>query len=166
MNPEDLVDLLNLTPHPEGGHFRETYRSGLEIPPAVLPFAYSGPRSAGTAIYYLLKDGAFSAMHRVHGEEMFHFYMGDPVEMLQLYEGGKGEAIVMGTDIPAGMSPQVLVPAGVWQGTRLVPGGSFALLGTTMSPGFDFADFELARRPDLLKSHPGFEDRILGLTRE
>jgi predicted cupin superfamily sugar epimerase len=166
MSADDLCRILGLTPHPEGGFFRETYRSRCEIPPASLPAAYTGPRSAGTAIYYLLKDDAFSAMHRVHGEEMFHFYMGDPVEMLLLYEDGEGEVIVLGTDIHAGMSPQVLVPAGVWQGSRLRSGGSLALLGTTMSPGFEFADFELGRREDLLKSHPAFEDRILGLTQE
>ena len=165
MNADELVELLGLTPHPEGGFFRETYRAGCELPVGSLPSVYTGPRSAGTAIYYLLRDGAFSALYRVHGEEMFHFYLGDPVEMLQLHEGGEGEVIVLGTDIHAGMTPQVLVPAGVWQGSRLLSGGSFALLGTTMSPGFDFSDFELGRREELLKSHPAFNHRILELTR-
>ena len=160
-----LIRMLGLVPHPgEGGYFRETYRATLSIPAEVLPPGYGGARPASTAIYYLLTPGTFSALHRVRGDELFHFYLGDPVEMLQLGPDGKGEVLVLGHDVAAGMRLQVLVPAGVWQGSRLRDDGQLALLGTTMSPGFDDADFDLGRRGELLRSHPAFRERILALT--
>jgi len=96
---------------------------------------------------------------------LFHFYLGDPVEQLQLRADGGGEVLVLGSDIAAGMLPQCLVPAGTWQGSRLRPGGRFALLGTTMSPGFESADFELGERSFLLEAYPLFAERIRALTR-
>ena len=96
---------------------------------------------------------------------MFHFYLGDPVEMLQLLPGGHGRVLVLGTDLAAGMRPQVLVPGDVWQGTRLVPGGGLALLGTTVAPGFDPADYEPGERAALLAAYPAFAERIIALTR-
>lgn len=165
MTPEELVRVLDLSPHPEGGWFRETYRSGTPIPAGNLPEAYGGTRSAGTAILYLLTDDAFSSMHRLRGEEMFHFYLGDPVEMFQLKADGTGEVVVLGHDIEAGMRPQVVVPGGVWQGARVRSGGKYALLGTTMFPGFDYADFELGERAALVEQYPEFAERITSLTR-
>jgi predicted cupin superfamily sugar epimerase len=165
MTPEELIRRLDLVPHPEGGFFRETYRSPVEIPAGSLPAGYDAARPAATAIYYLLVPGTFSALHRLRGEELFHFYLGDPVEMLQLGEAGAGERLVLGPDLSAGMVPQVRVPPGVWQGSRLRPGGRYALLGTTMSPGFEYADFEFGDRAALLRAYPGFQDEILSLTR-
>jgi predicted cupin superfamily sugar epimerase len=120
MNAEQLIQALGLSPHPsEGGFFRETYRAELPIPPDALPAAYAGAaRAASTAIYYLLTPDAFSAMHRLPGDEIFHFYLGDPVEMLQLRDDGSGEVVVLGQVLAAGMRPQVVVPGGVWQGWR------------------------------------------------
>jgi uncharacterized protein len=167
MTPEKLIQRLGLAPHPgEGGFYRETYRAQCLIPADKLPAGYSGPRSAGTAIFYLLTHGTCSALHRLPGDELFHFYFGDPVEMLQLKGDGTGEVVTLGHDLDAGMAPQVLVPAGVWQGSRLQRGGRFALLGTTMSPGFEFADYEPGVREALLKTYPAHAERIVLLTQE
>jgi hypothetical protein len=96
---------------------------------------------------------------------MFHFYLGDPVEMLQLREDGTGETVLLGQDIASGMRLQHVVPGGVWQGSRLVAGGEYALLGTTVWPGFEYEDYESGRREDLIALYPGFEEKIVGLTR-
>ena len=130
-----------------------------------MPAPYPGDRAAGTAIYYLLTPETFSALHKLPGDEVFHFYLGDPVEVLQLYPGGSGEVTVLGHDIAAGMRPQHVVPGGVWQGSRLRPGGSYALLGTTMSPGFDYKDYETGSRQSLTQLYPGHAAAIASLTR-
>jgi hypothetical protein len=162
---DQVKSLLNLQPHPaEGGYFAETYRSAESLRGEALPARYQAPRSLGTAIYYLLTPDTFSAMHRLASDEVFHFYLGDPVEMLHLFPDGSGRAVTLGPDLLAGMRPQVIVPRGVWQGSRLAPGGRLALLGTTVAPGFDFADYEPARRDALLSAYPAFRDVILSLT--
>src|SRR5262249_5467348 len=129
-----------------------------------LPNRYRGQRSASTAIYYLLTPNTFSAMHRLASDEVFHFYMGSPVEMLQLLPDGQGKVSIMGTDLQAQQSPQIMVPAGVWQGSRLALGGSFALMGTTVAPGFDFADYESGERERLIEQYPEFAEMIRELT--
>src|SRR5262249_43063234 len=102
--------------------------------------------------------------HRLPTDEIFHFYLGSPVEMLQLYEDGRGRVVTLGSNLLAGQSPQLVVPAGVWQGSCLAPGGAFALLGTTMAPGFDFADFEPGDRSLLNAQYPEFADFIRRLS--
>jgi uncharacterized protein len=165
MTAEEIIELLKLKPHPkEGGFFSETWRADETIPANVLPTRYTGPRAFGTCIYYLLTPTTFSAMHRVASDEVFHFYLGDAVEMLQLPTDGAGRTVVLGLDLQAGMRPQVIVPRSVWQGSRLVAGGTFALLGATVAPGFEFADYEYGRRDDLLRLGPQFRDKILALT--
>ncbi len=162
---EEIIKLLDLKPHPsEGGYFAETYRSAETLAPGALPARYSGPRAAATAIYYLLTPTTFSAMHRLRTDEMFHFYLGDPVEMLQLWPDGSGRTLVLGSDLRHGMKPQAVVPRGVWQGSRLRKGGKFALMGTTVSPGFDFADYEAGSREQLAGAYPGFRETITALT--
>lgn len=160
---EDLIRLLGLQPHPkEGGFFRETYRAQESL--AGLPSRYGGPRSASTAIYYLLTPTTFSALHRLQSDEVFHFYLGDPVRMLQLEPDGSGRTIVLGGDLFAGQQPQLVVPRGVWQGSCLEPGGRFALLGCTVAPGFDYADYESGDRQALLAQYPAFAEMIRRLT--
>ena len=167
MTAEEIIAWLKLKPHPkEGGFFSETWRAGETIPANVLPSRYSGPRSFGTCIYYLLTPPTFSAMHRLQSDEVFHFYLGDPLEMLQLWPDGTGKMVVLGPDLLAGMQPQVIVPRGVWQGARLIAGGEYALLGCTVAPGFDYADYEHGRRSDLIGSHPQFREKIMALTVE
>lgn len=165
-NAESIKNALSLVPLSiEGGYFAETYRSSEIFPAASLGQKYGGPRSSCTAIYYLLEPGAFSEMHRVKSDEIFHFYLGDPVEMLQLWPDGTHRAITIGTDIKGGMRPQVVVPRGVWQGTRLLPGGGVALLGCTVSPGFEYDDYESGKREELVKQYPEVRGFIEGLTR-
>jgi uncharacterized protein len=164
---EAIITSLRLEPHPkEGGFFREVYRSEEQLPAAALPDRYAAPRSFGTCIYYLLTPQTFSAMHRLASDEIFHFYLGDPVQMLQLFANGQGKLITIGPDILNGQSPQVIVPRGVWQGSCLMPGGSagFALLGTTVAPGFDYADYEHGHRDELVAAYPAFSEMIHRLT--
>ena len=163
---EALRGLLGLTPHPvEGGYFNETYRSDEQLPAAALPPRYGAPRAASTAIYYLLTPDTFSALHRLASDEIFHFYLGDPVEMLQLHPDGSHRVVLIGPDVEAGQRPQVVVPRHIWQGARLIPGGRHALLGTTVAPGFDYTDYETAQRPHLLTTHPQARNLITALTR-
>jgi hypothetical protein len=104
-------------------------------------------------------------MHRLRSDEIFHFYSGDPVEMLQLWPDGSGRVVILGSDILNGMQPQVVIPRGVWQGARLLKNGKFALLGATVSPAFEFADYESGRRDELIRSYPKFQDLITALTK-
>ncbi len=163
---DQIKTSLHLKPHPEeGGYFVETYRSSEYIPAGALPDRYKGLRSYATAIYYLLTPETFSAIHRIQSDEIFHFYFGDPVEMLQLWPDGSGKTLILGSDFLNGMKPQVIVPRGIWQGARLLKGGRFALLGTTVSPGFEFADYESGRQDRLAESYPQFRDLIIALTK-
>jgi len=171
----EIKEILHLTPHPmEGGWYVRTYESHATIEQRALDLRYSGERHTGTAIYYLLEPGTFSEMHRLKSDELFHFYFGDPVEMLQLVpphkdipdeeDPGASERIVIGNDLAASQRPQVLAPYGVWQGSRLVPGGSFALLGCTVSPGFEFEDYEAGKRDELIAQWPEHAELIRALT--
>lgn len=162
----EICKTLGLEPHPiEGGHFAQAYRSAHFVPKEALPPGYSGPRPISTAIFYLLTPATFSELHRLPGDEIFHFYLGDPVEMLQLKTDGTGERVVLGHDLAAGMRLQHVVPGGVWQGSRMIPGGEFALLGTTMAPGFDYADYETGARDRLTALYPEYSVQIALLTR-
>jgi hypothetical protein len=161
---DQLIRHFRLEPLPiEGGYFRQTWSSGdlVSIP------GYDSPRPAGTAIYYLLTSDpdSFSAIHRLASDEIYHFYLGDPVEMLLLAEGAPGRRIILGPDLLGGQHVQYVVPRSVWQGSRLIRGGRFALLGTTMAPGFDARDFTLGRRQELLPRFPECAALIRELTR-
>ena len=166
MTADEIRKLLDLEPHPcEGGWFRQTWRSEEEIPHTALPARYPAARAAGTCIYYLLESSTFSEMHRLVSDEIFHFYYGDPVEMLQLLPDGSGRTVVLGSDFASGQNPQLIVPKNVWQGSHLLPGGKVALFGCTVSPGFDYADYETGHRADLTRQYPRFADLIASLTR-
>jgi predicted cupin superfamily sugar epimerase len=163
-----IVELLNLEPLPvEGGHFSQTWIADETIAAGALPARYGRAKLAGTAIYYLLTDerDSFSAFHRLPTDEVYHFYLGDPVEQWLLRDGGRVERVVLGPDLAAGQRVQHVAPRGVWQGSRLVPGGRFALLGTTMAPGFDPLDYEGGTREALLATCPDAADVIRALTR-
>lgn len=160
-----IIDSLGLRPHPEGGYYRETYRADETLQSHSLPQRYGGPRSFCTAIYYLLTSEDCSSMHRVKSDELFHFYLGDPVEMLLLFPDGTGKSVILGPDVLKGMHLQCAVPREVWQGCRLAGKGQFALMATTVSPGFEFDDFELGNRDELVRLYPRFEEKIRALTR-
>ncbi len=157
MTPGQIIEALGLTAHPEeGGYYRETYRSGESVRADALPGRYGSARCLGTAIYYLLTPDTVSALHRVRSDEVYHFYLGGPVRMLQIPENGPPRTLVLGPGIGAGQVLQTVVPRGVWQGSHLLEGAQFALMGATVSPGFEFADYEgasgleswVARYPD------------------
>jgi uncharacterized protein len=155
MTAEEVIAHLQLQPHPvEGGFFRETYRST----------AMNGDHSVSTAIYYLLTPNTVSALHRLPGDEVFHFYMGDPIRMLQLLPDGSTRLLTLGRDLQAGQMPQLVVPGGVWQGSVLMEGGRWGLLGCTMAPGFEYADYETGLRSELTTRYPTVSDLILRLT--
>jgi predicted cupin superfamily sugar epimerase len=161
MTTAELKQLLGLEPHPvEGGYFRRTYTSAGTVEMA------RGTRAQSTAIYYLLETGTFSEMHLLDSDEIFHFYLGDPVEMLQLHPGGSSAVFTLGPDLAAGQHVQMVVPAGVWQGTRLVGEGKMALLGCTVTPGFDLADYRNAPAEELIANWPHEAERIRQLTRK
>jgi uncharacterized protein len=149
-----LASTLDLSPHPEGGFFRQTYRCARN----------AGDRSLSSAIYFLVTADSPSRMHRVASDEIWHFYSGDPLEMLQLDADGNSRTIAIGPVDAAGRRPQVLVPGGAWQGVRVSPGGRYALVGATVTPGFDFADFEMGDRATLLAAYPDRADLIHVLT--
>jgi predicted cupin superfamily sugar epimerase len=168
MTAEDVKKLLGLQPHPrEGGWYVRTYETAeLVGAEAFADGRYAGARRTGTAIYYLLEPETFSEMHRLKSDEVFHFYAGDAVEMLQLREGGEGVMVVIGNDLLRGQRPQVVVERGVWQGSRLMEGGRWALLGCTVSPGFEFEDYETGLREQLRVGWPKFAREIAALTRD
>jgi hypothetical protein len=155
---DQIIQLLDLKPHPEGGFYRETYRSSTIIPG-------SAPvRNHSTAIYYLLVPGAVSKLHKLSSDEVFHFYMGDPVTWVSLKKDGKVEKSILGNDLSKGQLLQWIAPAGTWFGGYLNEGGSFALMGTTVAPGFDFSEFILAKKHDLLPLYPAASEEISRLT--
>ncbi len=167
MRAQELIDFFNLQPHPEeGGFFAETYRCDESIPDSALPDRYEGPRVLATAIYFLLTPETCSAMHLLQSDEIFHFYLGDPVRMLHLAPGGEGTETILGPDIIEGMKPQVVVPRGYWQGARLIEGGAYALLGTTVAPGFEYRDYHHGQRSHLQEQYPHFKKQIGALTPE
>lgn len=157
LTAEALIAHLGMQPlHAEGGYFVETYRanSTVKLVPGV------EERAASTAIYYLLTDSTSSRMHRLRSDEVWHFYVGDPVEMVQLSPDGQGRVIRLGHDLTAGQVCQVVVPGGTWQGARLLPGGRWALMGCTVAPGFEFSDFEPGDKRALIDEYPTFRARI------
>ena len=154
MNAEHYIKTLALLPHPEGGYYKETYRSEGALT------TDSGKRNYSTAIYFLLKDGNFSAFHKIKSDELWHFYAGDILEVIEITKEGKLKITELGPD-----NFQYCVAAGNWFGSRVKKGGKFSLVGCTVAPGFDFADFEMAEREALLMNFPDYFSVINELTR-
>ncbi len=171
LSADEVIRLLKLEPLPvEGGLFRQTWRSSDVLPLSTLSSLsnrYQGEKPAGTAIFALLTDDpdSFSAMHILPTDEVYHFYLGDPIEMLHLYRDGQSERVILGQDLLAGQYVQYIARRQVWQGFRLVPGGKWGLLGTTMAPGFTVPDFVLGERDELSRMYPNEVELIRRLTR-
>lgn len=158
------IEKLNLIEHPEGGFFRETYRSGEYIPHAGLPDRFIGPRSFSTAIYFLVTGRSPSHLHRLKGDELWHFYAGDRATLHVFHPDGRYEPHLLGGNPEAGESFQAVVPAGCWFGATVEEPDGYALAGCTVAPGFDYADFLLARRSELLLIFPDHASLIEQLT--
>jgi predicted cupin superfamily sugar epimerase len=161
-----LVERLQLAPHPEGGFYRETYRAAGEIPADSLRGSgHGGARRFSTAIYYLLPPHGVSRLHRMRSDEIFHFYLGGPMTLVELSPNGESATVSLGQDVAAGQRLQHKVAAGTWFGGWAE--AEYSLVGCTVAPGFDFADFELGDRQSLLRAYPDARaliERLMGPT--
>ena len=154
------ISALELLPHPEGGFYKETYRSeGITPTP-------QGGRNLSTAIYFLLEKGNFSAFHRIKSDEVWHFYDGDPLSVYVIHSNGTLDEIKLGLNLSKGQMPQAVVPANCWFASMVAEGGDFSLVGCTVAPGFDFRDFEMAKRTELAAEFPQHLEIISNLTRQ
>lgn len=161
---QNLIHQYNLLPHPEGGYFKETYRSEESIPANGLPLRFSGGRAFSTAIYFLLLKDLFSAFHRIKSDECWHFYEGESLKVHVLHLNGTYELIRLGKNMDAGEVYQAIVPAGAWFASET--SGEYSFVGCTVAPGFDFADFELARAEELKSEYPEYASLIERLCRQ
>jgi predicted cupin superfamily sugar epimerase len=167
MTAQEIIAWLDLKPlEGEGGYFREAYRAAETLPGTAFRQGFQKSKHLSTAIYYLLTPDTCSALHRLPSDEVYHFYLGDPVIMLQLYPDGAAQTVTLGSDLTAGQQVQVIVPQGVCQGSFLKEGGDFALMGTTMAPGFDYSDFQAGKREELIEKYPAQAELIRRLTVE
>jgi uncharacterized protein len=161
---QQWIQRLQLQPHPEGGWYRQTYRATLTLPHPALP-SHAGDRAASTAIYFLLAGDQFSAFHRLRSDEVWHFYAGSELIVHVIEHGGTYSEILLGNDMQAGQQFQAVVPSGCWFGSSLRHPDTYALVGCTVAPGFDFADFEMAKRAELIAHYPQHRAMIERLTR-
>lgn len=161
-----IIKTLDLKPHPEGGYFKETYRSQAVISANELGEEYGDERHFSTCIYYLLTSDGFSAFHKIKQDEAWHFYQGSAIELHQISAIGKYEKFIIGSDIAQGQLPQLIVPGDHWFAARVINPNQFSLLGCTVAPGFDFRDFVLADRQFLIADFPQHQDIITQLTRD
>lgn len=160
LTPQQLIERYRLEPHPEGGWYKEYYRSTEQVPANGLPGRYNGPRSFATSIYFLLEQGEYSAFHKIQSDECWHFYAGDPMQVFVLGKDGKMQIVELGADIEAGQTFHFVVPAGLWFASRPSPGSKFSFVGCTVAPGFEFADFELADCDELSALYPQYSDLV------
>jgi predicted cupin superfamily sugar epimerase len=157
MEPKEIIEKLQLLPHPEGGFYKETYRSAADIS------IDGNVRQMCTSIYFMLEDDNKSHFHRIKSDELWFFHLGEPLEIVTLNNGAV-ETILLGSAIEKGELLQAVIPAGIWFGSRIKSQKGFVLVSCTVAPGFDFADFELAKREDLLRKYPHYEELIKELT--
>ena len=161
---QDYITKLELTPHPEGGYYKQTYNAAGIIQHEALPPGYSGARSYSTGIYFLLEGKQFSALHKIKQDEMWHFYDGSPIMIHMIYPDGEYASIKLGLNLANGEVPQAVVPGGTYFGSEMISKSDFALVGCTVAPGFDFADFEMPPRSVLLEKFPEHKKVIEKIT--
>ncbi len=164
MKAEDYIKELNLLQHVEGGAFKEDFRSTISLKKEHLPAGFAGDRSLSTHIYFLLKNGQFSALHRIAAEEHWHFYDGDTLTVYSIDSYGNLNHIKLGRNISKGEVLHAVIPAGIWFGSRCEVKNGFSLVGCTVAPGFDFEDFELANQSELCQLYPQHSHLIKELT--
>ena len=158
------IEILEMQRHPEGGYFKETYKCVEDIEGNALPDRFEGNRSMSTAIYFLLRKEDFSAFHKIKSDEIWHFYEGQGLEIFYFDENGELKTILLGRNPEKGEVFQAVVPANCWFGSRVASGSDYALVGCTVAPGFDFQDFEMAERQELIADYPQFREIIEQLT--
>jgi len=165
LTAKTLVDYFDMLPHPEGGYYKETYRSNASIARNALPERFAGDRSFSTAIYFLLEKGNFSGFHRIKSDECWHFYAGETLLIYVLHLDGSLQVIKLGSNVFNGEVFQAVVPAGCWFASEPAPSSELSFVGCTVAPGFDFRDFELAKADELAKEFPEHEILIKRLCR-
>ncbi len=161
---EDIIEKLNLQPHPEGGYFKETYRSKGEMNEGSLDSNYIGNRNYSTCIYFLLTSGTFSAFHRIKQDEIWHFYDGSPIKLHTISPKGVHSEFIIGRDFDKGQAPQLVVSGGDWFAATVIGNDDYALVGCTVAPGFHFNDFEVPTRKELISKFPKHQDIITEFT--
>ena len=161
---QDYIKQLNLSPHPEGGYFSEIYRSSEIINKSALPSRYADDRCFATLIYFLLEDNQISAFHILNSDEIWHHLDGGPIDIHMINTEGVYSKITLGKDLPAGEIPQFVIPRNTWFAAGLKNAGSFVLVGCTVCPGFEFDDFRLGERSNLLLKFPEHSDLIKKFT--
>lgn len=161
---DHIITTLDLQPHPEGGFFKETYRSKGEINQAILGENYEGTRNYSTCIYFLLTSDTYSAFHKINQDEIWHFYDGSPIKIHMVTETGAYSNIIVGNNLENGERPQFVVPGGCWFAAKVINEKDYTLVGCTVSPGFDFRDFILSTRDALISKFPQHETLITSLT--
>ena len=163
---EEIKTMLGLEPHPTCGFVAETYRSPLKIPANALSDAYESERPYGSALYFLVTTDAQIVMHRIRSDQLYHHYLGDPLEVLMLYPDGTGAVATVGSDLTAGERPQLFIPGGTFHTSRLASEASFALLASTEWPGVEPPDVEHGDIEELVRAYPDFREQIRAFTRE
>ncbi|SFC31822.1 hypothetical protein SAMN04487907_103313 [Zunongwangia mangrovi] len=163
---EKIIDRLNLQAHPEGGFFKEVYRSEDLIEADALPEAFKTERNYSTSIYFLLTSENFSAFHKINQEEVWHFYDGSPLLLYTISPSGELSEIKIGRDLENGEVPQYVVPRNYWFAAKVIQPDHFSFVGCTVAPGFDFEDFTLANRDSLTQKFPQHKELISDFTRE
>jgi predicted cupin superfamily sugar epimerase len=163
---EKIVSQLQLSPHPEGGFFKEIYRSDLILNKSELSAEYRSDRNFSTSIYFLLTSSSFSAFHKIHQDEIWHFYKGDPIHLYLISPEGEHSLIEIGINLEAGQHPQFVVPGGYWFAAETIGTNGYSLVGCTVAPGFNFDDFTLPSRRELISKFPMLENMIIKFTRE
>jgi predicted cupin superfamily sugar epimerase len=162
---QEIIEKLQLLPHPEGGYYRETYRSAGTVPKEILGDSYSGDRNYATGIYFLITGGNFSAFHKIRQDEMWHFYDGTAMNLHMISSEGNYTTVKIGNNLAEGEIPQFTVQGGCWFASEVAADDGFSLMGCTVAPGFDFDDFELPSRSELIKLFPQHKEIITKLTR-
>ena len=162
ISPEEIMTLLNLKQHPTCGFVRESFRSTNIVAENDLPAAYrgGGPRPLGSVLYFLVTPHAHLVLHRIRADQMYHHYLGDPLDVLLLYGDGSGEICTVGKDLRNGMRPQLFIPGGTFHVGHLRPGARYALLGTTEWPAVEPPDVEVGDRKALMAAYPKMRDTI------
>jgi len=162
----EIIDLLGLQKHPTCGFVAEAYCSTQVVPVEALPKPFDGARPLGTAIYFLVTPEAQIRLHRIRSDQMYHHYLGDPLEVLLLYPDGTGRVVIVGSDLAAGMRPQLFIPGGTFHTSRLATGSSYSLLGTTAWPGVEPPDGELGNPDELTTAYSNLWTEISAFTQQ